>query len=143
MIIKKLGIGHILLLDCFTFLKQKKYTILSFLTLAVYMKLVKDAKTVYRFHNYLTEANKYYEVGNTMKTVATSLSKRIQVFDKYVEPPVKYSKVFDLNSKIDRAVHISDQNIAQVYCSLSLPQSSWSTTCLRVFTRWLKMREWI
>lgn len=81
------------------------------------MKLVKDSKTMYRFHSYLSEANKYYEVGNTMKTVSTSLSKRIHSFDKYVEPPVKYSRVFDLNSKIDRSIQINDNNIAQVYCN--------------------------
>lgn len=123
-IIKNLGIGHILLLDCFTFLKQKKYTILSFLTLVVYAKLMADPRSIVRFHKYLSEHNKYYEVGNTMKTLSTSLSKRLHFFDKYLDPPIKYSKVVDLNSKIDRSVPISDNNIAQIYCRPSLTKSS-------------------
>jgi hypothetical protein len=117
LIIKKLGIGHVLLLDCFTFLKQKKYTILSFLTLVVFSRLVADSKAIMRFHNYLVEHNKYYEVSNTMKTLSTSLSKRFHFFDKYIDPPIKYSKVIDLNSKVDRAVPITDLNIAQIFCN--------------------------
>lgn len=117
LIIKKLGIGHVLLLDCFTFLKQKKYTILSYLTLVVFSKLLGDHKATLRFHHYLVEHNKYYEVSNTMKTLSTSLSKRLHFFDKYVEPPIKYSKVIDLNSKFDRTTPITDQNVAQIFCN--------------------------
>lgn len=118
--IKNLGIGFVLLLDCFTFLKQKKYNILSFLTLVIYTKLMCDSRTILRFHKYLSENNKYYEVGNTMKTLSTSLSKRLHFFDKYTDPPIKYSKVVDLNSKVDRSASISDSNIAQIYCKPGL-----------------------
>lgn len=117
LLIKKLGIGYLLLLDCFTFLKQKKYNILSFLTLIVFARLLGDPKTILRFHNFLVEHNKYYEVSNTMKTLSTSLSKRLHFFDKYIDPPVKYSKVVDLNSKVDRTATISDTNIAQIFCN--------------------------
>ena len=53
-----------------------------------------------------------------MKTLSTSLSKRLHLFDKYVDHPVRTSKIFDLNAKIDRTVSISDYNIAQAFFEL-------------------------
>lgn len=143
LIIKKLGIGHVLLLDCFTFLKQKKYTLLSFLTLVVFAKLLGDSKAILKFHHYLVEHNKYYEVSNTMKTVSTSLCKRFNFFDKYIDPPIKYSKIIDLNSKVDRAVPITDLNIGQIYCTLKSPQLSSLASCSKLSIRWPKPTAWI
>lgn len=55
LVIRKLQIGYVLLMDSFTFLKVKKYNILSFLTMVIYGKLLSDSKTIVRFHRYLTE----------------------------------------------------------------------------------------
>lgn len=64
LVIRKLQIGYVLLMDSFTFLKVKKYNILSFLTMVIYGKLLSDSKTIVRFHRYLTEHKVSFEKFN-------------------------------------------------------------------------------
>ena len=118
LLVKKLHVGYAILLDSFTFLKVKKYNMLSLLTLIVLGKLLSSKNVLPRLHKYLQEQSKYYEMDNTMKTLATSLSKRMHNFDKYVEPPFKTSKLFDMNSTIDKQLPVTDANIAQSYFEL-------------------------
>ena len=115
LLVRKLSLGYAILLDSLTFVKVKKYTMLSFLTLGVWAKLLGTPGVVFRIHKYLQEQNKFYEVDNTLKTLATALSKRFQIFDKYVELPVRLTRVFDLNTSIDRALPVSDLQMAQAY----------------------------
>jgi hypothetical protein len=53
LLVKKLQIGHIILLDCFTFLKVKKYNLFTFLTLTVYSRLLLDKNCLLDIHQFL------------------------------------------------------------------------------------------
>ena len=56
-----------------------------------------------------------------------------------MEPPIKPSKVLDLNSKIDRSVSIIDQNLAQSYCK---PSDLTKVECIsNLFEALYKMAE--
>ena len=55
--IKKLNLGWHLLIDSFTYLKVKKYTILTFLTFSVWNRLMADPETVIKFYKHLMDTN--------------------------------------------------------------------------------------
>ena len=57
MSIKKLNLGWHLLIDSFTYLKVKKYSILTYLTFCIWNKLMADPDIVLHFHQHLTANN--------------------------------------------------------------------------------------